>query len=123
MKFCTVINCMDGQVQLPVIKYMQTRFKVEFVDSITEPGPNRILAMQSDSVLLQSILTRLKISIEKSNSVGIAVVGHHDCTGNPGLKEEQVVQIQKAVKFLQQRNKKIEVIGLWVDENWNVNEI
>lgn len=37
---------MDGRVQLPVIKYLQDRFKVQYVDTITEPGPNLILAEQ-----------------------------------------------------------------------------
>ncbi|MHC5086790.1 MAG: carbonic anhydrase, partial [Planctomycetota bacterium] len=27
MSFCTAINCMDGRVQLPVIPFLQNRFK------------------------------------------------------------------------------------------------
>ena len=76
---------MDDRVQLPVIKYLQKRFDAEFVDSITEPGPNFILSEQRDSVSIQSILERLRISIERHKSIGIAVVGHHDCAGNPAL--------------------------------------
>jgi len=34
MSYCTVINCMDGRVQLPVIKYLKERFDVDYVDSI-----------------------------------------------------------------------------------------
>ena len=37
--FFTAINCMDGRVQLPVIKYVQEKFDILFVDMITEPGP------------------------------------------------------------------------------------
>ncbi len=48
MSFCTTINCMDGRVQLPVIKYLQKHFNVDYVDSITEPGPNLILAKQTN---------------------------------------------------------------------------
>jgi len=123
MGFCTVINCMDGRVQLPVIAYLQKRFAVEYVDSITEPGPNRILAVQDDPVLISSILARLKISVEKHSSVGIAVVGHHGCGGNPAPKDRQLVQIREAVEFLRRQNEKLEVIGLWVNENWQVSEI
>ena len=36
--FATAINCMDGRVQLPVIKFLQERFKAEYVDIISEPG-------------------------------------------------------------------------------------
>ena len=103
MRFCTVINCMDGRVQLPVIKYLQQRFNAEFVDSITEPGPNLILSEEKSTALLQSILERLKISIEHHKSVGIAVVGHHDCAGIPTPKDDQIVQLQKAVHLLHQK--------------------
>ncbi|MGI9568583.1 MAG: carbonic anhydrase, partial [Desulfobulbia bacterium] len=34
MRFCSVISCMDGRVQLPVIRYLQKRFNVDYVDSI-----------------------------------------------------------------------------------------
>ena len=123
MKFCTVINCMDGRVQLPVIMYLQKRFNVEYVDSITEPGPNLILSEQKNSVSIQSILERLKISIERHNSVGVALVGHHDCAGNPAPPDDQLSQIQKAINFLRQKYKKIVIIGLWVDESWKVHEV
>ena len=83
MSFCTVINCMDGRVQLPVIKYLQKRFNAEHVDSITEPGLNLILAKQSNVNIVESVFNRLKISVDKHASVGIAVAGHHGCAGNP----------------------------------------
>lgn len=123
MRFCTVINCMDGRVQLPVIRYMQKRFNAEYVDSITEPGPNLILSEQKSDVSIQSILERLKISIEHHNSVGVAVVGHHGCAGNPALQEDQIAQIHKAIHFLRKKHKNIVMIGLWIDENWEINEI
>ncbi len=123
MRFCTVINCMDGRVQLPVIKYLLKRFNVDFVDSITEAGPNLILSEQKDHVSIQSIFERLNISIENHNSVGVAVVGHHDCAKNPASKEEQIIHIQKAIQLIRQHYKDLEIIGLWVDENWEVHEI
>lgn len=123
MRFCTVINCMDGRVQLPVIIYLKKRFKVEYVDSITEPGPNLILSEGKDTSLIRSILERLKISIEKHQSAGVAVVGHHDCAGNPAQQDDQIMHIQKAMQFLRREYESIEIIGLWVDENWEVHEI
>ena len=123
MKFCTVINCMDGRIQLPVITYLQKRFNAKYVDSITEPGPNLILSKQTDFYLVESILTRLKISVEKHHSVGIAIVGHFDCAGNIASNEEQLQHIHEAVKFIRQSFSHLEVIGLWVDENWNVTEV
>ena len=123
MRFCTVINCMDGRIQIPVINYLQNRFNVDYVDSITESGPNLILAENSNKTLVKSILARLKISIEHHHSIGVAIVGHHDCAGNPASKEGQLVHIKKAIEFILQQYGKIEIIGLWVDENWKVDEI
>ena len=35
---------MDGRVQLPVLKYIIAEYGIDYVDMITMPGPNRILA-------------------------------------------------------------------------------
>ncbi len=123
MSFCTVINCMDGRVQLPVINFLQKRFGAQFVDSITEAGPNLILAKQDKPELVQSIMNRINISVEKHQSVGIAVVGHHDCAGNPVQEAEQMAHIRDAVRFLRKQYAGMEVIGLWVDQDWEVNEV
>lgn len=42
--FATAINCMDGRTQLAVTAFMKSRYGVDFVDMITEPGPVRALA-------------------------------------------------------------------------------
>ena len=123
MRFCTVINCMDGRVQLPVIQYLQKRFDVKYVDSITEAGPNLILAKQNNTALVQAILVRLNISIDKHNSVGIAIVGHQDCAGNSAPYEEQIRHIRESVQFLRSQHENTEVIGLWIDSDFEVHEI
>ena len=114
---------MDGRVQIPVIEYLKDKFNAKFVDSITEPGPNYILAAESDFSLLQSIHTRLDISVDKHKSEAIAIVGHHDCAGNPRPKEEQLEHIQKSMAWLKSKYPSVEVIGLWVDDSWEVNEV
>ena len=123
MRIWTVINCMDGRVQLPAIRYLQKRFNVEYVDSITEPGPNLILAEEKSITSIESILERLRISIENHNSVGVAIVGHHDCAGNPAPQSDQIIHTQKAAQFLRQQYENIEIIGLWIDKNWKVHEV
>ena len=123
MKFCTVINCMDGRVQMPVIKYLQKRFNVEYVDNITEAGTNLTLLEQKISASIQPVFKRLKISIENHNSVGIAIAGHHGCVGNPAPKDQQIEHLKEAAKFIRQKYPDIEVIGLWVDENLEVDEV
>ena len=123
MRFCSAVNCMDGRVQLPVIKYLQNRFNVDYVDTITEAGPDLILSQSKDTITVKTIFDRLDISVEKHNSVGIAIVGHHNCAGNPVPKEDHIKHIQKSVILLRQQYEDLEIIGLWVDANWEVHEI
>ena len=123
MMFCTAINCMDGRTQIPVIEYLKKRFNSDHVDSITEPGPNLILAENINRELIESIFNRVEISVDKHKSNGIAVVGHFDCAGNPADKKIQTGHIIKAVETIKQRFADIEVIGLWIGDNWKVTEI
>ena len=123
MEFCTAINCMDGRVQIPVITYLKERFKVDYVDVVSEPGPNKILAEGSNQQLLESIWTRVEISITKHDSRGIAIVGHHDCAGNPVDESDQHLHTAAAVQRVRERFDSVPVIGLWVDPNWEVSEL
>ena len=123
MSFATAINCMDGRVQLPVINYIMKKLGVQYIDAITEPGPNVILSQNSNKQLVDSILNRLDISLNLHKSKDIYVVGHHDCGGNPSIKSDQFQQTTDAVKFIQEYvSDGISVTGLWVDENWVVHE-
>ena len=123
MSFCAAINCMDGRVQQPVIRFLQARFGVPFVDMITEPGPNVILADRSNAFKVQSILERLAISVHNHAAVGIAIVGHHDCAGNPAPREVQIAHLHEAVRFLKTHYETLPILALWVDETWTVTEI
>lgn len=123
MSFCTAVNCMDGRVQLPVITYLQDRFKVEHVDSVTEAGPNLILAKRTHEDEVQSILRRISISVERHSSVAIALAGHHECAGNPVTQQEQKQHLVAGIEFLRHQYRNIPVIGLWVDEKWRIHEI
>ena len=122
MTFFTVINCIDGRIQLPVIQYLQQKYNVEFIDSITEAGPNLILADNIDSSTVQSIYNKLNISFNNHKSEGLAIVGHYGCAGNPASKNEQIEHIQKAIKLIQNKYNEKEIIGLWVDHNFEVHE-
>lgn len=123
MSFCTAINCMDGRVQEPVINYLKKKYRTNYVDMITEPGPNKILAESSDDKLIESIFSRIEISVKKHGSKHIAIIGHFDCAGNPANQEEQWLHTLEAVKTVKEKFKNTEVIGLWVNKNWAVTEI
>ncbi|MFH0896745.1 MAG: carbonic anhydrase [Candidatus Bathyarchaeota archaeon] len=121
--FATAINCMDGRTQLPVMDYIKKKYRVEYVDMITEPGPIKILAENKDETMLNSIKRRVEISIGKHGSKYIAIAGHHDCVGNPVEKEMQLLQIFNSIKTVHSWGFRGEIIGLWIDENWNVHDV
>ncbi len=122
MSFCTAINCMDGRTQLPVNEYLRNVLGVQYVDTITEPGPPKILAEQQDSPLARSILSRLDISVNEHGSKSIALVAHHDCAGNPASEQEQKQQSKVALQFLAKKYPGVALLGLWVDADWTTHE-
>ncbi len=118
-KFVTVINCMDGRTQEPIIKWAKEKFDVDYVDMINEPGPDKIL-ISGDEKLIEYTFKKIQISVEKHGSKRLVVVGHHDCAGNPVSKEKHLEQIKKSVKLAKDRLKNIDVMGIYVNENWEV---
>jgi hypothetical protein len=121
--FATAINCMDGRTQLPVTQWLKNEYTVDYVDMITEPGPNKILAENKNISLIESIKTRLEISVKKHHSKIVALVGHFDCAGNPTDERNQWEQIKKSMETMKSWNFNVQIIGLWVDKNWQVNQI
>ncbi len=121
--FATAVNCMDGRVQEPVSKYLKRNFAVDFVDMITELGPDKIIAEESEAYKLSSIKQRLEVSIEKHESKIIAMVGHAGCFGNPVEKNIQIAQILQSSATLKKWYPEVQIIPLWVGENWKVEPI
>jgi hypothetical protein len=121
--FATAVNCMDGRTQLPVIEWLKHQYCIDYVDMITEAGPERLLAEGINKQIVRSIRNRIEVSVYKHNSMLIAIVGHHDCIGNPTGREVKGKQIQSATNVIKSWNLTNNVIGLWVGENWEVNEV
>lgn len=120
MAFCTAINCMDGRTQLPVNDYLRNLLGVDYVDTITEPGPVRILSEEPDGEAARSILSRIDISIHKHGSTCVALVAHDDCAGNPVPEARQAEQLRQATEFLRSRHPAVRILPLWVDATWTV---
>jgi hypothetical protein len=121
--FATAINCMDGRTQIPVIDYIRKKYKVDFVDMITEPGPIKVLAENTDKSTIESIKRRVEISTGKHGSVHIVIVGHDDCAGNPVEKETQLKQIIESIWTVRSWRLRAETLGLWIDEEWAAHEV
>lgn len=57
--FATAIDCIDGGAQIPVIEYIKSEHGVDFVDVVTEPGPDKILADNKNRTTIESIRHRI----------------------------------------------------------------
>jgi hypothetical protein len=121
--FVTAINCMDGRTQVPVIDWMKATFGADYVDMITEPGPDKILSDDSNS-LVESIKNRLTISVNRHGSKVVGIVSHGDCAGNPVSKEEHLRMVRKAVDTVAGWSLNVTVLGLWLDApDWQVEKV
>lgn len=122
-KFATAINCIDGRTQEPVINYMKNSFNINYVDMITEPGPNKVLAENTDIDTIESLKDKVKISIEKHNSQLIAVVGHYDCAANTADDDTQRDQLKQAKSIVSSWGFNVEIIALWLGEGFKPNPV
>ena len=119
-KFATSVSCMDGRIQIPLTNWIKENFSVDYVDTITEPGIDKLVADNTD---LESIKTKVGISINKHESELIVVSGHYDCAGNPVSNEEHITQIKKGIEVISSWNLGVKIVGVWVDDTWKINTV
>ena len=121
-KFVTAINCIDGRAHRPVHDWLKASFDAEFVDRITDPGVDKALASGSEDVI-ERIKKEVLISVNAHHSKTVAVIGHHDCAANPVSEAQHKRDIRQAVATAQSWNLPVELIGLWVNSEWQVEVV
>jgi hypothetical protein len=121
--FAAAINCMDGRTQLPVNEWLRRECRTDYVDTITEPGPVRILAEATDAAALESIKRRLRVSVTKHGSSHAAIVAHADCAGNPVDRETQLSQLRAAAATVLSWGLGVQVHLLWLEDDWQVERV
>ncbi len=121
-KFGTSINCMDGRVQQPMIDWMTKKFNLDYVDMITEPGPDKIVASGTPEQIA-AVRSKVEISVDKHGSQVIVIMGHDDCAGNPVPKEQHIADVKKAMQVINGWNLPVTIYGIWMDINWQVEII
>ena len=122
-KFASAVNCMDGRVQEPVINYLKSNYKVDYVDMITEPGPDKIIAEDSDKYKMNSIKQRLDISVNGHGSKIIVMVGHTNCAGNPVDKETHIAQTLQSAATIKSWFPEVKIIPVWIGDDWVVEPL
>ncbi len=120
-KFATAITCIDGRVQQPVADWMKLHMNCEYVDLVTEPGPDKVIS-EGTTYVVDEIVRKAKFSVEHHASPVVAICGHHDCAANKADKEEHIEQILESVRVLLSYHFDVRVIGLWLNE-WNSVEM
>jgi hypothetical protein len=114
---------MDGRVQRAVYDWVTASAGVDYVDTVTEPGPDRILAGES-SPLIDSIHNRVRVSVEEHGSRFVAVVSHGDCAGNPVSKAEHLTHLNAALDRVASWDFPVTIVGLWIDSGrWQVEQV
>ena len=120
--FATAINCIDGRVQRPVSDWVKINCHVDYVDTITEPGVDRLLALGT-AATVDAVRRKVLVSLDAHHSGVIAVVGHAECAGNPVSDEEHAQHIRQAVEVIAAWGLPMRVIGLWVTSSWLVEVV
>jgi len=114
-RFVTAINCIDGRAQLPALNWLKPHCNVDYVDLITEPGPDKILT-RGPAQTIASIRSKATFSFEVHHSTVLAIVAHHDCIAHPVSREEHWEDIKQCVQVAISWNLWPRVLGLWVNE-------
>lgn len=105
------------------MEWSKREYGADYVDTITEPGPVRILAGGTDLAALESIRRRLDISVTKHGSSHVAIVAHTDCAGNPVDKGTQLAELRSAGATVLSWGMGVQVDLLWLGESWQVERI
>ena len=121
-RFGTVVTCIDGRVQEPVARWLKQTYQLDYVDVITEPGPDRFLS-ENGGGRVRAIRDMVDISLNAHHSNLLAIAGHHDCAANPVSTNEHLEQIRKAVQVIRFWNLPVTVVGLWVNDAWRVETV
>ena len=121
-KFGTTLNCIDGRTQKPVSDWIKENFQVDVVDTITEPGCDKVLP-ENNLEKINQLKSKVQISIKAHKSSVVVIVGHHDCAGNPVSKEEHIEQIKKSTEIIKSWNLPVKVAGLWINDQWKAEQI
>ena len=116
----TSISCMDGRVQEPIREWLGTHFGIDYVDTITLPGMDKVVAENAN---VGQVRDMAALSVRAHSSPVIVVSGHHDCAGNPVSKEEHAEHIRKSVDVIKSWELDVDVFGVWVNSDWQIEKV
>ncbi len=118
--FGTAVSCIDGRVHVPVINWMREMLSVDYIDLVTQPGADGLVALSPEraATLLRP---SIDISIQRHASPVVALVGHYDCAANPGSAEQHRENLLQGLRVLQEWGLGVKLIALWVNAEWQID--
>lgn len=120
--FATAINCIDGRVQHPVSNWLKTHAHVDYIDVVTMPGPDMVLS-SGGSPASELVRQNVGVSVNAHHSATVVIAGHHLCAAFPVDREEHLKAIRQAMRVVTAWGYPVEVIGLYVNDQWMVEQV
>ncbi len=123
LRFALAVTCLDGRVQRPVVEYLRTRYGFDYVDLITEPGPEAALTAPDRGPLREAIRKNVRFSLGAHKGELVAIAAHDDCAGNSAEAQTRRAQLQAAADLIRGWEPATTVVQLWVGANGTVREL
>jgi hypothetical protein len=120
--FGTAINCIDGRAQEPVAAWVRAHGQVDYVDTVTIPGADNALTQMSPDRLAQ-MREMVEVSVNAHGSRIIAIAGHFGCAAFAADREQHEAAIRSAVDVARGWGLPAQVVGLWVNDQWQIEQI
>jgi hypothetical protein len=107
--FATALNCMDGRCQEKAVAFVKQHTGADYVDMITEPGIDGLLAGSHSVVPEGEIPARVEwvklkasISADGHGSKDVTIFGHCACAGNQADLETHIEHLKEAKKVVEE---------------------
>ncbi|GIJ79164.1 hypothetical protein SAMN05443287_102563 [Micromonospora phaseoli] len=113
-RFATMLTCIDGRIQRPLDRWVRSHLDVDYLDTITEPGPEAVVATTGES-RLDALLEKVRISQRAHGSETLVIAAHSDCAGNPVPVAEHHRQLREGLARLATRLPGTRILAVHAD--------
>jgi hypothetical protein len=97
-----MLTCIDGRIHRALDDWARDRLAVDYVDTITEPGPDsQVVAM--DDAALTGLVAKVRVSQRAHGSDVLVIAAHSDCAGNPVSDHAHRAHLHRAAARLATR--------------------
>lgn len=121
-KYAAAVCCIDGRFHQPLTVWAKKRLSVDNIDLITEAGPDKIIS-ENKKPNIDLIKEQIQISINLHNSMHVIIAAHDDCAANRVSPLEHCQHLKSALKVMKGWKLPVELICVFIDADFNIEEI